>query len=1194
MSAAVESIAATLAEHQVVILAGATGSGKTTQIPKICLAAGRGLTGMIGLTQPRRLAAHSVAKRIAEETRLSVGKGIGVQVRFDDQTAPETRLKVMTDGILLNEVARDSMLSAYDTIIVDEAHERSLNIDFLLGCLKKLLPRRPELKLIVTSATINTEAFSNYFDNAPVIEVSGRSYPVDIEYQEMEDRESLPEAITRATGRLAQRLASGDLLVFLPGEREINEARLALEKAIRRGKGPGSGWEVISVYGRLADKDQQQIFAPGRQRRIVLATNVAETSITVPRIVGVIDSGIARISRYSYRTRIQRLSTEPVSQASASQRAGRCGRLGPGVCIRLYSEDDFVARREFTDAEIRRTNLASVILRMLAARLGKIEAFPFIEPPDASYIRDGAKLLQDLSAIRSNGSISSLGRELARMPVDPRLARVVHEAARLGVLDDALIVVAALSTPDPRVRPIEFAQKADAAHAAFKAEHSDLAGWLTLWRSFRREEKRLSRRELRDWMEHHYLAPRRLYDWRAVYSQLRELAKGLDQAPACTDEERSNHLSRAFIVGFPDQIAVKKEAVTYTGTRSSALTLHPASALGNNPPPWIVAATLIRTSRSFARDVARIEPEWVLSGVTHLLKYSYGEARWDCERREVRAIETTSLYGLILRADREVHLGERRPELAHTAFVRHALVRDEAGLDAGFLVHNRQVLEEIEQLEGRVRRSLRIGEDAICAIYSAALPRRIASVSALNSWLVDAQAGETSLLNFSRDVLVPQAAASDASGLPDSLELAGSLLPLRYRFRPGESDDGARVYAPTALREYLSDAVVENAVPDLLEKRVELHLRALPKSHRQRLHPMRRAVKRATQSMLAADDDMSFRERLSRVLAGEFGIDPTSCKWDSLEEPDYLIPKVEFEDSKATPESAPPEAVAMPASKDWVFGTLSIESTPLSDSAPVRKVQALAAAGDEGARLANFSSDRKARESHARAVGHLARLQVSQQRKILNHAFRNSAKRLLVLRELGEELASDFEEAALLRSFPQERAAHVLSEADYKRLLDAGRAELVAHGERLSAELVTVAGAYQEARTKLSERTNASDPAHTDISEQLAGLVFPGFLVSHGADRLAHLARYLTAIARRLEKLPTAESQDAAAMAVVRRFQKRLAEVPFSQVSSAQANDFRWGIEELRVSLFAQQLGTAGKISEKRLDKLWAKLLGLA
>ncbi|MCA1805830.1 MAG: ATP-dependent RNA helicase HrpA [Xanthomonadaceae bacterium] len=828
---------AAIAAHPVIIVCGETGSGKTTQLPKICLELGRGVDGLIGHTQPRRIAARSLAARVAEELHSRVGQAVGCKMRFHDQVGEQTFLKIMTDGILLAETQGDPDLLQYDTFIIDEAHERSLNVDFLLGYLKQLLPRRPDLKLIITSATIDPERFSRHFSNAPVIEVSGRTYPVELRYrplrgddEEDQDRDR-GQALLDAVDELA-REGDGDVLVFLSGERDIREAA----ELLRKHHPPHT--EVLPLYARLSASQQQAVFRPHRGRRIVLATNVAETSLTVPGIRYVVDTGLARLSRYSYRSKVQRLPIEKISRAAADQRAGRCGRVAAGICIRLYSEEDFAARPAFTEPEILRTNLAAVILQMSALGLGAVEDFPFVEAPDARFVRDGFKLLQELGAVDEGQRLTERGRQLARLPVDPRIGRMILAAREELCLREVLVIAAALSVQDPRERPLDKAQAADEKHRLFAVPYSDFLGYLNLWNAYHEQARHLSQNKLRKWCQQHFISYVRMREWHEVERQLQRLVT--DMGLRLNQEEAEpDAIHRALLSGLLGNIAMKTAEREYTGARNLKLELFPGSVLVKKRPQWIMAAELVETGKRYARTLAVVEPRWVEPLAAGLVKRSHGEPHWEKRAGQVVARERVTLYGLPVVTQRRVNYGPIDPVLSRELFIREALVAGQLGTPGRFMTHNRALVAEVLELEARARRrDLLVSEEELYAFYDARLPAGIHDQVAFEHWRKQAEREDPRCLYFAREALLAQEEAIDTRQFPAQLEWQGLRLPVRYRFEPGEEDDGMTVTVPLAALNQLRPASFEWLVPGLLEEKLTLLIKSLPKQQRRHFVPV--------------------------------------------------------------------------------------------------------------------------------------------------------------------------------------------------------------------------------------------------------------------------------------------------------------------------------------------------------------------
>ncbi len=839
VSSRIEEIVEAIRAYPVVVICGETGSGKTTQLPKACLAAGRGLTGLIGHTQPRRIAARSVAARLAEELGVSVGEQVGFKVRFAEKGSDRALVRVMTDGILLAEVQGDPDLLRYDTLIIDEAHERSLNVDFLLGYLKRLLPRRPDLRVVITSATIDPTSFSKFFDDAPVIEVSGRGYPIETRYRPLGADEDddldpglVPGIVGAARELLMEQVPGGDLLVFLPGEREIRDAGEALAAAF------GPSVEILPLFSRLSWGEQQRVFQPGPRRRVVLATNVAETSITVPGIRAVIDSGLARVGRYSPRSKILRLPIEPVSQASANQRQGRCGRVGPGVCIRLYSEEDFLAREPFTPPEILRTNLASVILQMQTLGLGAVDEFPFPDPPDTRLVNDGYRLLQELEAVTPERGVTDLGRQLARIPVDPQLGRMLAESTRFDALAEVLTLVAVLSIQDPRERPAELRAAADEKHAAFADPRSDFLGLLRLWQAWQEVRATRGSAQSRRWCRDNFLSAARMREWEELRAQLEDVVAELGwQAGSRPAQAAAVH--RSLLPGLLGNLGEKTERGDYLGARGLRFTIAPGSSLRSRSPRWLMAATIAETHRVYARTVAAVDPEWIETAAHHLVRRSYGDPEWQPQRGYVAARETVTLYGLTLAAGRRVNYGSIAPEEARQIFVREALVHGRCRLRARFLGRNAAVRAALEREEAKLRRrGVLLDEERIESFYLEHIPPAIHSMAAFERWLRQPDAANDRLLHFTAgDVIAADAPAVDAQAYPDRLELAGQALAVQYRFEPGADDDGATVELPLAFLTQLTAGEVEWGIPGWRVERLTEAIRGLPKATRRQLVP---------------------------------------------------------------------------------------------------------------------------------------------------------------------------------------------------------------------------------------------------------------------------------------------------------------------------------------------------------------------
>jgi ATP-dependent helicase HrpA len=1211
-----DDIAAAIRDHQVVIIAGETGSGKTTQIPKICLELGRGVAGQIGHTQPRRLAARTVAERIAEELRTPLGEAVGYKVRFTDKSADDTLIKVMTDGILLTELARDRQLRQYDTLIIDEAHERSLNIDFILGCLRQLLPRRPDLKLIITSATIDPERFSQAFGGAPIIEVSGRTYPVEVRYRPQQEDADQAQAIGDAIGELGKE-APGDILVFLSGEREIRDTADSLKGRDRL--------EILPLYSRLSAAEQHKVFEArpsGFTRRVVLATNVAETSLTVPGIRYVIDPGTARISRYSRGTKVQRLPIEPISQASANQRKGRCGRLADGICIRLYSEEDFESRPAFTDPEILRTNLASVILQMAAIDLGDIPAFPFIDPPDARNIADGLALLAELNAFK-DGRITRLGRKLARLPVDPRIGRMILEADRNGCAREVLIIAAALSIQDPRERPSDAQESADAAHRRFANPDSDFTAFLSLWEYLRERQQDLSSSAFRRMCRAEYLNYLRVREWQDLHGQLRRLAEDVGvQTASSSADPTVLHLS--LLAGLLSHLGMKIEIARspsarpggrrpraeYLGARGARFAIFPGSGLARTPPDWLVAAELVETSALFARMVAKIEPEWVEPLAQHLTKRTYSEPHWSKKRGSAVALEKVTLYGVPLIADRAVSYGRIDPVVARELFIRHALVEGEWATSHRFFHDNRRLLEEVAELEDRVRRrGLVVGEDELYALYDARIPAEVVSAQHFDTWWKQARRSDPGLLTFTvGDLLADDAAEVDAGSYPDvwtSQTPGVGALPLNYEFAPGTEADGVTVDIPLSRLNQMDPGEFSWQVPGLRAELVTELIRSLPKALRRVPAP---DVAREVLARLGTPSG-DVRDVLSRELRALRGVDVPRGAWDMTRLPPHL--RITFRvlsDDEGRPGavlatgtdlaalqrelrpklraklSAAAAEIVRSGLTTWDFGELPA----VFRDGTVVAYPALVDAGDTvGVRL--FETESAARTAMRAGTRRLILLGLPSPVKSIAGGLTTRAKLALSYNPHGGvpamfadclNCAADFLIA--------QSGGPVRDPAAFERLRNSVRTSLHETAADVVRRVETVLALAHEIAVRLDEtRADAVSGAVADLRAQLDGLIYAGFVTATGYRKLPDLARYLRGMERRLSKLPESPARDALNMEVVQRAgqacRQAVAELPPARRNDDDVREIRWMLQELRVSLFAQGLGTPSPVSETRI-----------
>ncbi|MFJ4580757.1 ATP-dependent RNA helicase HrpA [Streptomyces echinatus] len=1224
-----DEIAEAIRDHQVVIVAGETGSGKTTQIPKICMELGRGVRGMIGHTQPRRIAARTVAERVADELKTPLGETVGWKVRFTDQVNPDaTFVKLMTDGILLAEIQTDRELRAYDTIIIDEAHERSLNIDFLLGYLAQLLPKRPDLKVVITSATIDPERFSRHFGDAPIVEVSGRTYPVEVRYRPLleEDSEDADrDQITAITDAVEELMGEGkgDILVFLSGEREIRDTADALEKKKYRFT------EVLPLYARLSHAEQHRVFQPHTGRRIVLATNVAETSLTVPGIKYVIDPGFARISRYSHRTKVQRLPIEPVSQASANQRKGRCGRTSDGICIRLYSEDDFLARPEFTDAEILRTNLASVILQMTAAGLGDIEKFPFIDPPDHRNIRDGVQLLQELHALDPaekdvRKRLTDTGRKLAQLPVDPRLARMVLEADRNGCVREVMVIAAALSIQDPRERPAEKQAQADQQHARFKDETSDFLAYLNLWRYVREQQKERGSSSFRRMCKQEYLNFLRIREWQDIYSQLRTVAKQMgihlneDDAPA-------DRVHVSLLAGLLSHIGMKdvKEGNKneYLGARNAKFAVFPGSALFRKQPKFLMSAELVETSRLWARVNARIEPEWVEPLAGHLLKRTYSEPHWEKDQAAVMAYEKVTLYGVPIVAQRKVNYGRIDPEVSRELFIRNALVEGDWRTHHKFFADNRKLLSEVEELEHRARRrDIVVDDDTLFDFYDQRVPEHVVSGAHFDSWWKRKRQEQPDFLDFERAMLIRESAeAVTKADYPDSWHQRNLKFRVTYQFEPGADADGVTVHVPLQVLNQVTDEGFDWQIPGLREEVVTELIRSLPKPIRRHYVPAPNYARAFLERAVPLQEPLTVT--MARELKRMVGVPFEADDFDWAKVPDHLRitfrivderrrKLAEDKDLEALKLSLKPkarkalsQAAAATASReggeslerkgltDWTIGTLSRVFETRRAGQPVKAYPALV---DDGDTVSVRLFDTEAEQAEAMWKGTrrliLRNIPVNPA-KFASEKLSNAQKLALSANPHGS-IQALFDDCAMAAAdkLIADFGGPVWDEESYRKLYDKVRAEIVDTTVRTVAQVQQVLAAWQACERRLKAVGSPVLLANlTDVRKQLDALVKPGFVTWAGIRRLPDLMRYMVAADRRLQQMPTNVQRDTTRMEKVHEMQDEYAwlleQLPQGRPVPSSVLDIRWMIEELRVSYFAHALGTAYPVSDKRIVK---------
>ncbi|MCX2796278.1 ATP-dependent RNA helicase HrpA [Microbulbifer thermotolerans] len=1212
-----DEIAELIAKHQVVVVAGETGSGKTTQLPKICLQLGRGITGQIGHTQPRRIAARTVANRIAEELGQPLGESVGYQVRFTDHSSEHTHIKLMTDGILLAEIQRDPLLNQYDTLIVDEAHERSLNIDFLLGYLKTLLPKRPDLKLIITSATIDLEKFSQHFDGAPIIEVSGRTYPVEIRYRPpLDSDQDLNEQVVAAVEELLEGEKSsgrrgGDILVFMSGEREIRECHKALRDAQL------ANIEILPLYARLSLAEQAKVFHGHKGRRIVLATNVAETSITVPGIRYVIDPGTARISRYSYRSKIQRLPVEPISQASANQRAGRCGRVSAGICVRLYDEKDFEQRAQFTDAEILRTNLAAVILQMLQLRIGDIRDFPFVDPPDQRLINDGYKLLQELQALDARGKVTPLGRTLSRLPLDPRLGRMLAAAAARGSLREILIIVSALAVQDPRERPAEKRQAADEKHRQWQHQESDFLSYVQLWEAFEAQRQALSQNQLRKWCQRNFLSWLRMREWRDIHHQLRLACRELKLKE---NAEAADYAAvhAAIVPGLLGNIGVRDENKEFLGCRNRRFHIFPGSGQFKKPPRWVVAAQLLETSRLFAHTVAKIEPDWVLAAAEHLVKRNYSEPHYDTRSGRVMAFEKISLYGLVLVEKRRVHFGKLDPKISREVFIRQALVEQRYRGKGGFFEHYRELLAELEDLEAKSRRrDILVDDEVIFRFFDERVPGDIINLAGFEHWRKRAEEKEPHLLYVPRELLMQHTASNIGEAqFPDELSTGGMVFPLAYHFEPGAEDDGVSVQVPVGALHQVPAARLTWLVPGLLRDKCIALIKALPKQWRKYFVPVPAAVDKALPRL--QPDQLPLWQALAQELKRQTAQEVPDSAWEAAEasledfyrfniqvldeEGELLdqgrnLPELQarYKDRVQKELATAGDDFEREGITHWDFGDLPETHILQQGALKVRAYPTLIEAQDSVS-LKLLDNPYEAQRQSRAGICRLALLHLPEPVKYLRKELLRGKELGLSAADLGkrEDVADDILLAAARELFwPDEQWPR--TEADFLSALEKS-GELVSVAQEIADLLVKALAQLVPLRKLIKQQKNlALAMAVGDIQQQLAGLFYRGFLFDTPLEWLRQYSRYLKGISLRLEKAALDPNRD-------RRLQAELygtaepylalaeRHTPRSLAADTQLAQYRWMLEEFRVSLFAQTLKTLRPVSAKRLRKLWEEI----
>ncbi len=1206
-----EEILGLLGKHQVMILCGETGSGKSTQLPKLCLELGRGVKGLIGHTQPRRLAARSIAERLSQELHSPLGQQVGYKVRFKDHVSPNSYVKVMTDGILLAETQTDRLLHHYDTVIIDEAHERSLNIDFLLGYLKHILPRRPDLKLIITSATIDPQRFSRFFSDAPIMEVSGRSYPVEIRYRpitasDTETKLDVPQSIAQAIDELHQ-AGTGDVLVFLPGERDIRETA----ETLRKHHPPQC--EILPLYARLSIADQQRIFAPHSGTRIVLATNVAETSITVPGIRYVVDAGLARLSRYSYRNKIQRLPVEKIAQANAQQRAGRCGRVSAGICIRLYDEMDFAARPAFTDPEILRTNLASVILQLHSLQLGSIERFEFLDRPEDKSIRDGYRVLEEIGAMQAQ-RLTAIGKQLARLPLDPRLGRILVAARQYQCLSEALIIVSALSVPDPRERPHDKQQRAQLAHAQFTDEQSDFVGLLKLWQFYTEQRQHLSKNKLRKLCTENFLSASRMAEWRDIYVQLhgvlREQGAQFNQQPA----DYAN-MHKALLSGMASQIGMRDETRTYQGPRGIKFQIFPGSALAKKGPKWLMAGAMVETSQLFAHQVAAIEPEWVEEVAANVIKHHYFDPRWHASTAQVGGYETTSLYGLVLCAKRRINYGPHEPELAREIFIREALVEGNFKTRAAFLGHNQQLIADIHKLEHKSRRpDILVDATVLYGFYDRQIPAGIYSGPHFESWYNTAVQQTPRLLFLTNDdIMQHDAQSAGVDQFPDSIRIHDLRIPLSYHLAPGETDDGVTARIPLTILSSVQESAFSWLVPGLRHEKLVALIKSLPKALRKNFVPAPEYARAALDELKPGDQ--SFLQATAKELQRISGVPVDASQWDETALPLHLQMRFVIVDKNDKPladgrnlkqlksrlaiktQHTFDTQVRWPLPQgehsDWPIDAIPTELVHQQNGLIIKGYPALVAE-HERLGLKVFPDPTQAIAAHRSGLLLLLHIRLGKELKYLgkNLPHLQQSCMCLVPRLDCASITTDILDTALQQVFLDRPGLNYYLRSDFEKALAQGRGEFVSIANQIAEQLSRVATAYQQVRQLLNKPALAI--LREDIEQQLTMLIYPGFIHATPLPWRDYLPRYLKGIQLRLDKALHDVRRDQLKFNELQPHWQRYAQYQIQAekqiTSDAELQTYHWMLEEFRILLFAQELKAAIKISAQRLEEQWRKI----
>ena len=1221
-----EVIKETILNNQVTVLCGETGSGKTTQLPKICLDIGLGIRGKIGHTQPRRLAARAVSQRIAEELNTQPGNEVGFKVRFSDQSNDSSYIKLMTDGILLAECNHDRFLNQYDAIIIDEAHERSLNIDFLLGYLKQLIQKRKDLKIIITSATIDPDRFARHFDNAPVINVSGRMYPVEVRYRpyqsaDSEEKKSLQDGILDAVNELSK-IDRGDILVFLSGERDIRDTADFLSK--QRHNRSLDNTDILPLLARLSNTEQNRIFHSSSKRRIILATNVAETSLTVPGIKYVIDSGVARISRYSWRSKIQRLPIEKVSQASANQRKGRCGRVSEGVCIRLYDEEDFTLRNEFTEPEIQRTNLASVILQMENQKLGHIEDFPFVEPPEDRLINDGYKLLFELGAIDKTNTITKIGKQLAHFPIDPKLARILLQAVKEGSLAEVLIIVSALATQDPRERPLDKQQAADEKHREFVDKASDFIFYINLWTAYHKEKKTLSGNQVRKWCKKNFISLMRMREWIDTHNQIKRMLSGLKISSVQSGAANFDQIHQALLMGLLANIGFKNEDKEYVGARNKRFNVFPGSALFKSSPQWIMSAEIVETSRIFARTNAKIDVRWIESKASHLLKYHYSNPHWEKKQSNVIAHQQSSLYGLIINADKKVSYGRINPAEAKEIFIRSALVEGDFESKAAFYLHNKKLLSDLEALEAKSRRrDIIVDDNVLYDFYDKNLPDNVFSGATLDKWIRH-NANEAKVLFLSTDDLVrDDATIVSDDQFPDYFEMSGSKFPVEYHFDPRNHCDGVTLVTPVAGLNAVNAQRCEWLIPGMLHEKITALIRSLPKQLRKNFVPVPDFADACTEALLPSNT------ALCTAVAGHLkkmtGVQIPYDAWLSKEISQHLFMNFRvidndgnvieegrnlqaIKDKLSGDESDAPMLIADNVNQDTQYeyaekyrqDDVGVEVISLLDETVEVKMQgviikayrALVIDGKK-VNLRVLENQKNAKEETHRALRQLYINGLPEQFKHLKQSIPDIQNLCLKYADLGrcDDLKRDIVNNVFDDVFLFEE---IKSENDFNEKLERGKGQLHESVKQWSQLLSTIFDEYRAVKKLLKNPSLTQLDTVTDIQQQLNYLFPKDFIGNVDKRWLRQYPRYLSAINKRFDKSKSNATRDRQLRLDFTKlwdeYIKRQQSLKKQHIDSEQLNYYRWLLEEYRVSLFAQELKTMVPVSEKRLRTYWNDL----